>query len=122
MVSNEGFPFSDVHDLFMTIIHMFGPERCVWGSGFPTEFWVEKAGVSEVLDVFVHQLPLDDAARSQVLGETAARLWFPHLARFHRSVGLGHNSQFGEIHKSLAEAVNFDSNVFDSGRRRPESS
>jgi len=81
VVSNEGFPFSDVHDLFMTIIHMFGPERCVWGSGFPTEFWVEKAGVSEVLDVFVHQLPLDDAARSQVLGETAARLWFPHLAR-----------------------------------------
>jgi L-fuconolactonase len=81
VVSNEVFPFKDVHDLYMKIIEMFGPERCVWGSGFPTEFWVEKAGVSEVLDVFVHQLPLDAAARSQVLGDTAARLWFPHLAR-----------------------------------------
>jgi predicted TIM-barrel fold metal-dependent hydrolase len=81
VVSKEGFPFKDVHDLYMKIIEMFGPERCVWGSGFPTEFWVQKAGVSEVLDVFAHQLPLDDAARSQVLGETAARLWFPDLAR-----------------------------------------
>jgi predicted TIM-barrel fold metal-dependent hydrolase len=81
VVSNEGFPFRDAHDLYMKIIDMFGPERCVWGSGFPTEFWVEKAGVSEVLDVFVHQLPLDEAARSQVLGDTAARLWFPQLAR-----------------------------------------
>jgi L-fuconolactonase len=81
VVSNEGFPFKDAHDLFMSIIEMFGPERCVWGSGFPTEFWVEKAGLSEVLDVFIHQLPLDDAARAQVVGNTAARLWFPHLAR-----------------------------------------
>jgi L-fuconolactonase len=81
VLSNEGFPFKDVHDLFMKIIEMFGPERCVWGSSFPTEFWVEKAGVSEVLDVFAHQLPLDDAARKHVLGQTAARLWFPDLAR-----------------------------------------
>jgi L-fuconolactonase len=81
VISKEGFPFKDVHDLYMRIIDMFGPDRCVWGSSFPTELWVEKAGVSEVLDVFAHQLPLDDAARAQVLGETAARLWFPDLAR-----------------------------------------
>jgi predicted TIM-barrel fold metal-dependent hydrolase len=80
-VSNEGFPFKDAHDLFMKIIEMFGPERCVWGSSFPTELWVEKAGVSEALNAFLHELPLDDEARSQVLGGTAARLWFPHLAR-----------------------------------------
>jgi len=81
VVSNEGFPFKDAHDLYLRIIELFGPERCVWGSGFPTEFWVEKSGVSEVLEVFVHHLPLNEAARSQVLGNTAARLWFPDLAR-----------------------------------------
>jgi predicted TIM-barrel fold metal-dependent hydrolase len=79
VVSRGGFPFKDAHDLYMRIIEMFGPDRCVWGSGFPTEFWIEKASYSEILDVFVHELPLDDAARSQVLGETAARLWFPDL-------------------------------------------
>jgi predicted TIM-barrel fold metal-dependent hydrolase len=81
VISNEEFPFNDVHELYIKIIGMFGPERCVWGSSFPTELWVEKAGVSEALDVFLHHLPLDDGARSQVLGGTAARLWFPHLAR-----------------------------------------
>lgn len=81
VVSNEGFPFKDAHDLYMNIIEMFGPERCVWGSGFPTEFWVEKASLSEILDVFVHELPLDDGARWQILGGTAARLWFPQFAR-----------------------------------------
>ena len=81
VVSTEGFPFRDAHDLYMTIIEMFGPERCVWGSGFPTEFWIQKADMSEALGTFVHELPLDEAARSHVLGATAARLWFPDLAR-----------------------------------------
>jgi hypothetical protein len=31
--------------------------------------------------VNIHELPLDEAARSQVLGATAAKLWFPDLAR-----------------------------------------
>lgn len=80
-VSNEGFPFNDAHDLYIKIIEMFGPERCVWGSGFPTEFWVGKASYSEIIDVFVRHLRLDDGSRSQVLGRTAAKLWFPHLAQ-----------------------------------------
>jgi L-fuconolactonase len=81
VVSNQGFPFSDAYDLYVKMIEMFGPERCVWGSGFPTEYWVEKASLKEILDVFVNLLPLNDASRAQVLGQTAARLWFPHLVR-----------------------------------------
>lgn len=80
VVSTEGFPFRDAHDLYMTIIEMFGPERCVWGSGFPTEFWVQKADMSQALGVFAHEMPREEAARAQVLGATAARLWFPDLA------------------------------------------
>jgi L-fuconolactonase len=79
VISKQGFPFEDVHGLYMTIIEMFGPERCVWGSGFPAELWVQKSSVKEALDVFAHELPLDDTTRVSVLGGTAARLWFPHL-------------------------------------------
>ena len=81
VISKEPFPFRDVHSLFVTIIEMFGADRCVWGSGFPTEFWVEKASVAEILKVFMHDLPLDDSARAQVMGGTAARLWFPNLVQ-----------------------------------------
>jgi predicted TIM-barrel fold metal-dependent hydrolase len=48
----EGFLLKDAHVLHTKIIEMFGPERCVWESDFPTEFWVEKAGVSEALDTY----------------------------------------------------------------------
>jgi predicted TIM-barrel fold metal-dependent hydrolase len=79
VVSRESFPFRDVHTLYVKMVDLFGAERCTWGSGFPTEFWVEKASVAEAIDVFSHHLPLDDSARAQVLGGTAARLWFPKL-------------------------------------------
>ena len=74
-----GFPGSDLHDAALSIIDTYGPERCVWGSNFPNCVWTPKLTYAEHLRIFTEVLPLSDEARAQVLGQTARRLWFPHL-------------------------------------------
>ena len=74
-----GFPGSDLHDAALSIIDTYGPERCVWGSNFPNCVWTPKLTYAQHLRIFTEVLPLSDAVRAQVLGETARRLWFPHL-------------------------------------------
>jgi L-fuconolactonase len=78
-VSAEPYPFADAHEPYLQIIDAFGPERCVWGSCFPTEFWVQKASQKQSIDIYAQVLPLAENARRQILGLTAARLWFPDL-------------------------------------------
>lgn len=34
-VSNEGFPYEDVHDVLRWLLEKFGPERVAWGSDYP---------------------------------------------------------------------------------------
>lgn len=73
------FPCPDLHDAALKIIDAYGPERCVWGSNFPNCVWTPRLTYSEHLRIFTEALTLEDRARAQVLGETAARLWFPRL-------------------------------------------
>jgi len=77
--SETGFPGADLHEAAVRIIDTYGPERCVWGSNFPNALWTPGFSYAEHLRLFTHELPLSSAARAQVLGETARRLWFPHL-------------------------------------------
>ncbi len=74
--SGEQFPFRDMHGPCLAVIEAFGPERCVWGSDFPCKLWCPKATYKEHLRVFTHELDLNAAARRQILGETARRLYF----------------------------------------------
>ncbi len=74
--SETGFPCADMHDACLKVIDAFGPERCVWGSDFPCELWTPKVSYAEHLKIFSEVLPLKSAAREQILGETARRLWF----------------------------------------------
>jgi len=74
-----GFPGSDLHAAALSIIDTYGPERCVWGSNFPNCVWTPKFTYAQHLQIFTEVLPLSDETRAQVLGETARRLWFPHL-------------------------------------------
>ena len=74
-----GFPGRDLHDAALKIIDTYGPERCVWGSNFPNCLWTPKLTYEQHLGIFSEVLPLNGTARAQVLGETAKRLWFPHL-------------------------------------------
>ncbi len=73
------YPCSDLHDGAMKIIDTYGADRCVWGSDFPCELWTPRITYAEHLRIFTDALPLKDADRTQVLGETARRLWFPNL-------------------------------------------
>ena len=41
--SDEEYPFGDMHDWCKRFIEAYGPERCVWGSDFPTELWCPKS-------------------------------------------------------------------------------
>lgn len=74
--SATGYPCKDIHQTAMTVINAYGPERCIWGSDFPCELWTPKVSYAEHLRIFQEDLPLSEAAREQVLGGTARRLWF----------------------------------------------
>jgi len=74
--SAEQSPFQDMHDACKRIIDAYGPERCLWGSNFPTELWAPKATYAEHLRIFKQELGLSQAEQDAVLGGTAERLWF----------------------------------------------
>tara|TARA_Y100000588_G_scaffold251439_1_gene265925 strand:+ start:2528 stop:3361 length:834 start_codon:yes stop_codon:yes gene_type:complete len=77
--SEVGFPGADLHEAALKIIDAYGAERCVWGSNFPNSLWTPMFTYAQHLQIFTEVLPLSEAARAQVLGETARRLWFEHL-------------------------------------------
>lgn len=74
--SSTGYPCADMHPLAMKVINTYGAERCVWGSDFPAGLWTPKLSYAEHLRIFTKDLPLKEAQRAAVLGETARRLWF----------------------------------------------
>ena len=77
--SAGGYPCRDMHDPCLKIVDAFGPERSVWGSDFPSELWTPRVSYAEHLRIFTHDLPLKEAARAEILGQTARRLWFPKM-------------------------------------------
>ena len=77
----DGWPCSSMFGSVMRVVDLFGAERCAWGSHYPTEKYAQPLTYGQHLDIFRKQLPLSDAARRQILGETARRLWFPELDR-----------------------------------------
>ncbi len=77
----EGSPCGSMHEAVQRVISLFGPERCAWGSHFPTERYAQPLTYSQHLAIYRDRLPLGDRARHQILGETARRLWFPEMDR-----------------------------------------
>ena len=77
----EGWPCAAMHESVMRVIGLFGPERCTWGSHFPTEKYARPLTYGQHLEIYRSRLPLSDRARRQILGETARRLWFPEMDR-----------------------------------------
>jgi L-fuconolactonase len=74
--SAEAFPCTSMHKSCLEIIDAYGPERCIWGSDFPNALWTPKVSYGEYLRIFKEVLPLREAVRQEILGNTAARLWF----------------------------------------------
>jgi predicted TIM-barrel fold metal-dependent hydrolase len=77
--SSTGYPCSDTHAACLKIVDAFGAERCVWGSDYPNGLWTPRVSYEEHLRIFTEALPLSEAHRTAILGETARRLWFPKL-------------------------------------------
>ena len=74
--SEKDYPFSDTHPLLRHFIEVYGPGRCMWGSDFPTEHWLQKATYAQHLDLFREKLGLTPSEREAVLIETPMQLWF----------------------------------------------
>lgn len=69
------WPYSEFHWMVRRVIDAFGPQRCMWGSNFPTRQFNPGATYAQHLDVFRKHLDLTDEERDWVTGRTAASLW-----------------------------------------------
>jgi len=74
--SAEEFPCRDMFDMTRQIINAYTPERCIWGSDFPTSLWIPKVTYQQHLNIFDQQMELSKAEKAVILGETALKLWF----------------------------------------------
>lgn len=74
--SAEEFPCRDMFDLTRRIIEAYTPERCIWGSDFPTALWIPKVTYQQHLNIFDQHLGLSESEKSLILGQTALQLWF----------------------------------------------
>ena len=77
--SSTGFPCADMHRACVRVIEAFGPDRCVWGSDYPSGLWTPRVSYAEHLKIFTDVLPLSGSARTGILGGTSRRLWLPNL-------------------------------------------
>lgn len=57
-------------------IDSYGPDRCVWGSSYPTELWAPKTTYAGQLALFYEELGLSPGKKEAILGSTAERLFF----------------------------------------------
>ena len=73
--SKQGYPFADVHWMVREIVDAFGPQRCMYGSNFPTDQYNPKATYAQTAQVFAEAIDLTSEERRWILGETAASLW-----------------------------------------------
>jgi len=76
MASNMPYPCSDAHFLVKAVIEAFGPERCMWGSCFPTELWLPKVTYEQHLRIFTEEIGLEENVKKGVLETTPTKLWF----------------------------------------------
>ena len=78
--SSEEFPCRDMHGVARRVIDAYGPERCMWGSDFPTSLWSPKVTYGQHLAILRDHLGLSPAEQAAILGGTALRVWFAAAA------------------------------------------
>jgi len=75
--SDEGYPFRDMHPILLRLVEAFGVERCMWGSDYPCELWLQgRATYQEHLAVFTEELGLSESEQTCILERTPLRIWF----------------------------------------------
>ena len=76
--SQQGFPYVDVHPFIEQLLHAFGVDRTLWGTGYPGHHRVKHKWppLAEELRLIREGLPfLSASAQAKILGENAAVLW-----------------------------------------------
>ncbi len=76
--SNEGFPYSDMHDAVKSAIDAFGIERCIWGTGYPGDLRVKHGWITLAEELRLIRKGFDWLSAGEVdalLGGTAQRVY-----------------------------------------------
>ncbi|MBM4436767.1 MAG: amidohydrolase [Actinobacteria bacterium] len=74
-VPDSPWPHANAHWMVRRILDAYGPERCLWGSNFPTKQYNPSATYAQHVDVFRTHLELTPDERRWVMGGTAQTLW-----------------------------------------------
>ena len=74
--SSRIFPHEDMYEPIRNVIHMFGSERCVWGSNFPNKLWSKGTNYQENLSFVSEKLGLSDFDKKNILSTVPLKLWF----------------------------------------------
>jgi len=78
---SKKYPFADTYAWVKRVYDAFGPDRLLWGTGFPgaTRAQAGRPSLEEELALVRREIPfLSDRDREKILGRNAARLWkFP---------------------------------------------
>jgi predicted TIM-barrel fold metal-dependent hydrolase len=75
---SEKYPYRDTFEWVKRLYETFGPERLMWGTGFPgaTREEAGRPSLRQELDLIRKEIPFFTAAdREKILGRNAARLW-----------------------------------------------
>jgi predicted TIM-barrel fold metal-dependent hydrolase len=75
---SKTYPYRDTFDLVKQVHKAFGPDRLLWGTGFPgaTRTQAGRPSLRQELDLIRKELPfLTDQDREKILGRNAAKLW-----------------------------------------------
>ena len=67
---------AEQYEMAREIVDAFGPQRCVWGSNFPTAQYNPTLDYAETVRLFSEAIELTGEERAWILGHTAERLWF----------------------------------------------
>jgi predicted TIM-barrel fold metal-dependent hydrolase len=75
LAGTQGFPFADAHWMIRKIVDAFGPQRCLFGSNFPTAQYSPKTTYAQTVELFAEAIDLSAEERDWILGGTAQSLW-----------------------------------------------
>ena len=75
---SKTYPYRDTFDLVKQVHKAFGPDRLLWGTGFPgaTRAQAARPSLQQELDLIRKEVPFLTAQdREKILGRNAANLW-----------------------------------------------
>jgi predicted TIM-barrel fold metal-dependent hydrolase len=75
---SKKYPYRDVYPLVKQVYDAFGPDRLLWGTGFPgaTRAQAERPTLEEELDIIRKEIPFLKAGdKEKILGRNAAHVW-----------------------------------------------